>query len=254
MEQITGRGNPLLVHMKRLAADHGYRTAKGEFLCDSPKLLEEALRWQARLISVVSTAACALPPLPPDVRAAQVPPDVMASISPMKSPQGVIFTCALPDTAMPQTLGGSRYVVLDGVQDPGNVGTILRTLDAFDFDGLLLLEGCADPYSVKTVRASMGAVFRRPIYQMAARELPALLQRSELPLYGTALRQDTLDVRQADLRRCAIAIGSEGRGLSETVLAMCGRTLRIPMTPRCESLNAAAAAAVVLWESYRSGE
>ena len=97
----------------------------------------------------------------------------------------------------------------------------------------------------------MGAVFRRPVWCLPAAVLPGLLARSGLPLYGTALREDTEDVRQVSLERCAVAIGSEGQGLSGTVLAMCRKTLKIPMSERCESLNAAIAAAVLLWESYR---
>ena len=151
----------------------------------------------------------------------------------------------------PKLLTGRRYVLLDGVQDPGNVGTILRTLDAFDADGLLLTGGCADPYGWKAVRSSMGAVFRRPIYSGTPEELAALLHRSGLPLYGAALREDTVDARQADYTRCTLAIGSEGRGLSREVLDLCGQTIRIPMSDRCESLNAAIAAAVLLWESWR---
>ena len=142
-------------------------------------------------------------------------------------------------------------MLLDGVQDPGNVGTILRTLDAFDADGLLLTGGCADPYGWKAVRSSMGAVFRRPIYSGTPEELAALLHRSGLPLYGAALREDTVDTRQADYTRCTLAIGSEGRGLSREVLDLCDQTIRIPMSDRCESLNAAIAAAVLLWESWR---
>lgn len=251
MEKITSRANPLLVHMKKLAASAAYRREQGVYLCDSPKLLAEALKWHAPVREIAITAGTALPPLPGGIRAVEVPEDVMASISPMKSPQGALFTVALPSGEVPATLSGSRYMVLDGVQDPGNVGTILRTLDAFGFDGLLLLEGCADPWSVKTVRSSMGAVFRRPVWCMKAENLPGLLARSNLPLYGTALRQDTEDVRAVSLDRCAIAIGSEGQGLRDTVLDMCQKTLKIPMTDRCESLNAAIAAAVLLWESYR---
>lgn len=175
----------------------------------------------------------------------------MASISPVKTPQGVLFTCRLPQAPLPQTLTGRRYVLLDGVQDPGNVGTILRTLDAFDADGLLLTGGCADPYGWKAVRSSMGAVFRRPIYSGSPEELAALLHRSDLPLYGAALREDTVDARQADYTRCTLTIGSEGRGLSREVLNLCSQTIRIPMSDRCESLNAAIAAAVLLWESWR---
>ena len=251
MEKITSRANPLLVHMKKLAASAAYRREQGVYLCDSPKLLAEALKWHAPVREIAVTGGTALPPLPEGIRAVEVPEDVMASISPMKSPQGALFTVALPEGKAPETLSGSRYMVLDGVQDPGNVGTILRTLDAFGFDGLLLLEGCADPWSVKTVRSSMGAVFRRPVWCMKAENLPGLLARSGLPLYGTALREDTEDVRAVALDRCAIVIGSEGQGIRDTVLDMCQKTLKIPMTDRCESLNAAIAAAVLLWESYR---
>ena len=251
MEKITSRSNPLLVHMKKLAASAAYRREQGAYLCDSPKLLAEALKWHASVREIVVNAGTVLPPVPEGVRTVQVPEDVMASISPMKSPQGTLFTVTLPDAEVPETLSGCRYLVLDGVQDPGNVGTILRTLDAFDFDGLLLLEGCADPWSVKTVRSSMGAVFRRPVWCLTAEALPGLLMRSGLPLYGTALRQDTEDVRTAALDRCAIVIGSEGQGIRDTVLTMCQKTLKIPMSQRCESLNAAIAATVLLWESYR---
>ena len=247
MEKITGRTNPLLVHAKRLAADGAYRRQCGEFLCDSPKLLEEAVKWQAEITAVISTDGVELD----GVRCAVVPEDVMASVSPMKTPQGVLFTCKMPEGQVPESLTGQRYVVLDGVQDPGNVGTVLRTLDAFDADGLILLPGCADVYSPKTVRATMGAIFRRPVYAMTAGEMKELLTRSGIPLYGAALRQDTVDAREADYSRCAIAIGSEGRGLRDEVLALCNRTIRIPMSARCESLNAAIAASVLLWESYR---
>lgn len=249
MEHITSRHNPLMGHIRRLAGSAAYRWETGEFLCDSPKLLQEALLWQAEITAVVTISP--LPRLPEHIRQVQVPEDVMASISPVKTPQGVLFTCRLPQAPLPRSLTGRRYVLLDGVQDPGNVGTILRTLDAFDADGLLLTGGCADPYGWKAVRSSMGAVFRRPIYSGTPEELAVLLHRSGLPLYGAALREDTVDARQADYTRCTLAIGSEGRGLSREVLDLCGQTIRIPMSDRCESLNAAIAAAVLLWESWR---
>jgi len=249
MEHITSRHNPLMGHIRKLAGSAAYRRATGEFLCDSPKLLQEALLWQAEITAVVTISP--LPRLPEHIRQVQVPEDIMSSISPVKTPQGVLFTCRLPQAPLPRSLTGRRYVLLDGVQDPGNVGTILRTLDAFDADGLLLTGGCADPYGWKAVRSSMGAVFRRPIYFGSPEELAALLHRSDLPLYGAALREDTVDARQADYTRCVLAIGSEGRGLSREVLDLCDQTIRIPMSDRCESLNAAIAAAVLLWESWR---
>ena len=251
MEQITSRKNPLITHIRKLISDRAYRRDCGEFLGDGVKLLEEAVKWNAPIICVVYTAGTALPALPDGVRVVQVPEDVMGSISPMKAPQGALFLCRMPAQAAPEHLTGDRYLVLDGLQDPGNVGTIWRTADALGADGLLLSEDCADPWNHKTVRSTMGACFRLPVYQVERQALPALLKRSDLPLYATALREDTIDLRDADLTRAAVVIGSEGRGASEQLLTASGKTLKIPMRERCESLNAAAAAAVVLWEMAR---
>ena len=154
MEIITSRQNPLCTHLRKLASSVSYRRDCGEFLCDSPKLLEEALLWRADLRTVVCTDPAALPALPDAVRRVQVPGDLMKSISPAQTPQGVLSVCGLPGRTLPEQLTGRRYVVLDGVQDPGNVGTILRTADAFHADGLFLVNACADLYNPKTVRAS----------------------------------------------------------------------------------------------------
>ena len=97
----------------------------------------------------------------------------------------------------------------------------------------------------------MGACFRLPVREVTTEEVSKLLEKAELPLYATALQEDTIDLRQADLSRCAVVIGSEGKGVSQQLLSASHRTLKIPMRERCESLNAAAAAAVVLWEMAR---
>lgn len=252
MERISSRKNPLCLHLKRLAADGGYRRETGLFLCDSPKLAEEALRWAAETVdTVVTTPGRALDGLPPAVRTVEVTEDVMEAVSPSKTPQGVLAVCRMRPAALPEALSGNRYVVLDGVQDPGNVGTILRTADAFWADGLFLVNGCADPCHPKTLRAGMGAAFRCPVWSCGAGELAALLKKSGVSLYGAALRADTKDARDMDYTRAAAAIGSEGRGLSDEVLALCDATVKIPMNGHCESLNAAAAAAVLLWEMAR---
>ena len=249
MERITSRTNPLCTHLRKLGTSAAYRRREGQFLCDSPKLVAEALQWRPELVkTVVCTPESELPWLPQGIRAVEVPADVMESISPAKTPQGVLAVCVIPDQPLPQRLEGRHYVLLDGVQDPGNVGTILRTADAFWADGLFLVNGCADLYSPKTVRASMGAVFRCPVWSADLTAVAELLRGSDIPLYGAALREDTLDAHEADYSRAAVAIGSEGRGLSAEALALCDKTIRIPMRDHCESLNAAAAATVLLWE------
>ena len=255
MEWITSRKNPLLAKIRTLAAGSSRdRREAGEYLGDGIKLLEEALKWDVPLTAVVLSEGVELPTLPPEVRAVQVPRDVMETISPMKTPQGALFLARLPETRPPETLPGSRYLVLDSVQDPGNVGTIWRTADALGTDGLILVGNCADPYSPKVVRASMGACFRLPVFVTDADGLCVLLERSRLPLSATALREDTISLERADLSRAAVIIGSEGRGVSPELLSRSVQTIKIPMRPRCESLNAAAAAAIVLWEMARRSE
>lgn len=251
MERITSRTNHLMTHIRKLAASRSYREKTGEYLGDGVKLLEEAIHWEANLTAVVFTPGVNLPSFPETVRTVEVPQDVMRSISPMETPQGVLFTAKRPPSDLPDHLTGKRYLALEGVQDPGNVGTILRTVDAFEADGLFLLEGCADLYNPKTVRASMGALFRRPVWHGTLEQLLPLLHDANLPLYGAALREDTLDVRTVDLHRGVALIGSEGHGLSAAALAACDQTVKIPMSPRCESLNAAVAAATLLWEGWR---
>ena len=221
------------------------------FVGEGPKLLAEAVKWGADLETVICTAGADLPQLPESVRIIEVPDDLLRSVSDTESPQGVIFLCKMPSCTVPNQFDGKRYLVLDGVQDPGNVGTIWRTADAFGADGLILCGGCADPWSPKTVRSTMGAAFRLPVYEGTLEQVIEKLSMAGIPLYATALRDDTVDVREVDLSRSAVIIGSEGRGISELALSLCSKTVKIPMTDRCESLNAGIAAGVVLWEMFR---
>lgn len=251
VETITGKHNALLTHLRKLASSRAYRDECGEYLGDGTKLLGEALRWDAPLVTVVVSGDAAVPELPEGVRAVRLSGELMRSVSPAETPQGALFTARLAREPLPETLDGSRYLVLDGVQDPGNVGTILRTADAFDCAGVFLVNACADLYNPKTVRATMGAIFRERVWSCTVDALADLLRRSALPLYGAALRGDTVPLCDAALSRAAVAVGSEGRGLSAALLDRCDGTVRIPMSGRCESLNAATAAGVILWEMYR---
>ena len=141
-------------------------------------------------------------------------------------------------------------LLLDGIQDPGNIGTILRTADALEIP-VVLLEGCADPYSHKVVRASMGAVFRTPVVQSTWEEVREACSRAGIPLAVTALTDRAKDIREADLSTMAVVIGSEGRGVRKEILENADRELIIPMNPRCESLNAGIAAAICMWQMKR---
>lgn len=250
METITSRQNPLFQKIRKLNTSNSFRRQQGLFVCEGPKLLEEAGKWEAPIETVITAQGQEFS-VPAGVRQVETPADVLAALADTETPQGVVFTCRLPDLALPGKLEKGRYLVLDGVQDPGNLGTVWRTADAFGASGLILTGNCADPFGPKALRASMGACFRLPVWRGERQGVAELLKSSGIPLYATALRADTVDVREADLTGAAVVIGSEGKGISEEMLALCEKTLKIPMEDKCESLNAAVAAAVVLWEGYR---
>ena len=146
-----------------------------------------------------------------------------------------------------------RYLLLEQVSDPGNVGTILRTAAALGLGGILLDSGCADCLGDKAVRASMGSIFKLPVYRVdSAPDTVAWLKRQGLPVYGSTLSCRSVDIGQVDLRApCAVVIGNEGRGITEPTAAACDQLVHIPITPAAESLNAAAAAAIFSWEMMR---
>ena len=243
MERLTSRKNEHIRHIRRLSADRAARREAGEFVCDGEKLLREALGHGVEICSVFWAAE-------PSVEvsgAAQyrVPPELLDYISPLKSATNVVFTAKIPQWEL---CPPGKTLVAETIQDPGNLGTILRTANALNLDTVILTGDCADLYSPKTVRATMGAVFRQRVYEMERGELRAYLGAYGKKLYGAALSDRAGDIRDLDLRSAAVAVGSEGRGLSPELLALCDGELIIPMNRDCESLNAAIAAAIIMWE------
>ncbi|MEG2118793.1 MAG: RNA methyltransferase [Pseudoflavonifractor sp.] len=255
MELITSRQNALVARIRKLGTDRSYRRETGLFLCEGVKLVGEALKWGAAIETLVCAEGTILPEgLADTVRVAAVPAELLKTLSTVETPQGLLAVCQAKTLAPPPALAGRHYLVLDGVQDPGNVGTIWRTADAFGADGIFLVNACADPYSPKTVRGTMGAAFRLPVWEIGLTALKLLLDAAEIALYATALRDDTVDLREVKWDKAAVIIGSEGRGASPEALSLCAKTIKIPMRDRCESLNAAVAASVVLWEMAQGRE
>ena len=242
--RITSRKNPLLQQVRRLLTSRKERESTGLFVADGTKLLAEAVRFFPGLETVILSQGVEAQ-LPEYVQCIRVPEDVMASISPMDTPQGALFLCRLPEKApfVPQP----GMLLLDRIQDPGNLGTILRTADALDIP-VALLPGCADPFSHKVVRASMGAVFRRPVCQVSWQEAQEACQKAGVPLAVTALDPKAKDIRTMPVHTMAVVIGSEGQGISPEILQCADASLIIPMHPNCESLNASIASAIVMWQ------
>ena len=243
-ERITSRKNPLLQQVKKLLSSRSEREAQGLFVADGTKLLQEAVKYWPGLEMVILSDGVEAE-VPGHIRKIRVPGDVMESISPMKSPQGALFVCRLPQqTAFEPEKG---MLLLDGIQDPGNLGTILRTADALNVK-VALLEGCADPYSHKVVRASMGAVFRVPVVKTAWEEASVACKEKGIAVAVTALSNRAKDLRSAPVGEMAVVIGSEGQGVRQEILQNADAELIIPMNSHCESLNAAVAATIVMWQ------
>lgn len=246
IEVITSRQNSLLTKAVRLQNSKKFRKDQGLSVGDGVKLLEEILRWAPqRLRAVILREGVECPTLPEGVRAVQVSPALMGQISQMEAPEGALFLWEPPAGTRRELVPGA--LVLDGLQDPGNVGTILRTADALNVP-VYLLEGCCDPYGPKTVRATMGAIFRTPPTVLTREALFSQCGEKQIPLLAAALSQGAKDIRKVEPRKAAVVIGSEGQGVSGPVLARSDGQIIIPMNPRCESLNAAAAAAIVMWQ------
>lgn len=246
MEVITSRQNSLLVKTVKLQTSKKLRQTEGLFVGDGTKLLAEAVRWAPEILeTVIVQQGVQCPELPGHVRAVEISRQLMAQVSQMEAPEGALFLCRLPQKAAEQVQRGC--LVLDGIQDPGNVGTILRTADAMDVP-VILTEGCCDPYNPKTVRATMGAIFRTPPGTISRRELVNQCRERNIPLLATALSPGAQDLRQVSLKETAVVIGSEGRGVSQELLDASDGQVIIPMHERCESLNAAIASAIVLWQ------
>lgn len=245
MEQrITSRKNPQIQMVRKLLSSRKYREETGRLVGDGIKLLKEAAAYCPGLETVFLSDGVEAD-LPETVQVIRVPEDVMESISPMSSPQGALFVCRMPRQPEWKPRGG--MMILDGIQDPGNLGTILRTSDALDVP-LVLLEGCADVFNHKVVRASMGAVFRREVVQTTWEQVLQACKAAQIPIGVTALSDTAMDIRRAQLHTMAVVIGSEGQGVRPEILEQADQQLIIPMNAHCESLNAAVAATIVMWQ------
>jgi TrmH family RNA methyltransferase len=254
-EVVTSVRNPLLRDLKRSAL-RGTLTEDGCCVAESFHLLEEALRSDCSVRAVIA-AESVKSAVTSHVRGLSglrlivLPDDVFAQVSTTESTQGVISLVRPPLWTLDQLFRGqSLVIVLDGVQDPGNAGAIVRAVEAFGATGVLFLKGTASPYNPKTLRASAGSLFRVPAVHGVDEALARVaMEQRRLDIYA-AMPKAQASIGDVDLtRRCAILIGSEGRGVSER-LRTAALDLRIP-TQRVESLNAAMAAGILLYEAHR---
>jgi len=256
--QITGFSNPTVKALRGLR-DEKHRKAEGRFLAEGLRLLIDA-RASGHLPEVLVMAERREPhplleALEADVAAAggeviETSADILAKITGKDNPQAVAGVFAEFDTGLARLnqLCAPLWLVAHAVRDPGNLGTMLRTGDAVGAGGLILIDDCADPFSVEAVRASMGAVFTQKIAQARWEDFLPWLRQGPGQLVAASLR-DAVPYRGAPYASpCFILVGNESRGLPEGYEAACDLRVTMPMMGRADSLNAAVAAAVLAYE------
>lgn len=226
MIKISSRQNLWFKRIRDAIRDH-----EEEIAIEGPKAVADAIAAGWKPIKVVT-------------RDVDFTPEVFDALAETKSPQNVIGLFERPHHSLDELFlrETSIIVALDGVQDPGNTGTIVRLAAAFDANGVVLLLGCADAFSPKAIRSSVGAILTVPVVQCSVEEL---LTRG-WPVVAAAADGEIAD---PPARHAILAFGSEGSGLSPA-MASAARTIAIPMSPRIESLNVAAAAAILLSRSF----
>ena len=252
MEKITSRENAKIKYACRLSSSAAFRRSEGRFLAEGRKLCPELCRGAA-----LETLFCTEAALEKCPELAGLPGEhylvedhVADKLADVGTHQGVFGVFRTPVHTLDEVKAGGRYLALERVQDPGNVGTLLRSAAAFGFDGVLLSKGCAAPFAPKTLRASMGAAGRLPVAPV--QDLPQALQqlraRGVVCLAAALYHSRPLDEAPQSYPDglCAV-IGSEGQGLTDAAVQACDMAVRIPMTDLVESLNAGVAGSVLLW-------
>ena len=250
-ERISSRKNKYIAHLRALASDADYRYACAEYLCDGIKLLAEALDKGARVQSVLwKDAAEELPGLD-GAKQYIAPAELFDYASPMKNSPGPVFTLAMPEGHSAEL---HRAVLLENVQDPGNVGTILRTADAAGFTACVLTPGCADPFSPKALRATMGSIFRVPCVQADdAVQTVRTLKTAGYAVLASVLNGEDFYTRRKLPQKVCVIIGNEGAGITPQTAGEATHRFRLPMRGGAESLNAAIAAAILMYEIAQRG-
>lgn len=263
MRQITSKDNPNIKEYVRLCGSRKSRTESGCFVLEGMRLVCDAHQSGVRIGLLLVTEEgmarlgerfAALS----DAAGETVLIDrrIAGQIAQTKTPQGVFAVCegALwrGEPSSPPALGRGA-LLLCSLQDPGNVGTIIRSAEAFGLSAVLMSADCPDPASPKVLRASMGAALRLPLYRCPdPAETVGRLREAGIPVFAAALGERSVPVGEVSLRGAVVAVGNEGAGLSEEFCARCDRRVILPIAPGSESLNAAMAASIFAWELSRA--
>lgn len=255
---ITSKTNPKIKDLKQLFLSAKERKTSGLFVCEGVRLCRDAMLSGCEIESVFYTKECenkffdGISDLKNICKNAYaVSSDVMKSVCDTVTPQGIVCTVKMSEKSF-EIQKGRKYIALDNIQNPDNLGAVSRTAEALGIDGIVIAGGC-DIYNPKALRASMGAIFRLPV--KLCDDLGGVIfecNNKNIATYATvpdSKAEDITDMCFSDGALCVI--GNEGNGVSEEIIHICRRKITIKMQGRSESLNAAAAASIVMWEMVK---
>jgi len=256
MEIITSSKNEKIKNITALLSSKKERDKQGLFVIEGLRIFQDTLKTAPGFIRDIYVSESFLKEHPEEgilvegnnIRVITVKDSVFNSISQTVTPQGILCTVKKPEHTLEEILTGTKFLILENIQDPGNLGTMLRTAEAAGMSGIIMSRDCADIYNPKVIRSTMGSVFRVPfVYVQDFTEALRNIKEHGITVYAAYLHGgESVSGVQFD-KKCAIMIGNEGNGLTDTAVAEADRRIFIPMAGQIESLNAAVAAAILMF-------
>lgn len=246
MDKITSAKNQKIKALKKLHSTKG-RKESGLYLIEGEHLYLEALENDVEIKEILISEKYLEKQAEWPEKTTVVTDEVMKILTQTETAPGIICVLEMPTETMPHDLIG-KFILLDGVQDPGNAGTIVRTADAGGFQGVIFGTGSVDPYNDKVLRSMQGSHFHIPIYRSDLIPVIADFKERNIPVYGTALDERASDFRALPKKEdLALVLGNEGNGVSSRVLEQTTQNLYIPIIGKAESLNVAIAAGILMY-------
>ena len=255
---ITSKDNEKIKHIKKLK-EKKYRDMYNEYLIEGIKIVEEAIRENVNIKTIIICDDCDIETsISEELRyeiakreCIYVPEKIFITLTDVTTPQSIMAVVEKGNGKSEISFNEDLYLVLDNIQDPGNMGTILRTADSINLKQIIVSKGTADVYNPKVVRSTMGAIFRvNVIVSDNLIDIIKGLKKHKIKIMATNL-EESKSIYEVDYKKSAIVIGNEANGVSKDILNIADEKIRIPMLGKTESLNAAVATGIVLYEAVR---
>ncbi|GEK33419.1 TrmH family RNA methyltransferase [Kurthia sibirica] len=247
MKRIESSSNSLVKYWKKLATTRKERDKTGEFLVEGFHLVEEALNG-TEVINLIVRENVEIPSSwnIDTIYMIEVTAAIAAELAETEHTQGIFAQCKQPITEVNDSWG--KFLLIDSVQDPGNLGTMIRTADAAGLDAVIIGKGSADVFNPKTIRSTQGSIFHLPVIKADLMQWIPILKERNIAVYGTALDASSVEFHKVEkTKQFAIIMGNEGNGISPEILQQTTQNVIIPILGRSESLNVAVAAGIVMY-------